>query len=235
MDINKKEDLLEAIKIDPSILQYAPIYLRDDLEIVTEAVKRDANCLQFASEGMQQNKDLLLEAIKQDKFDLENVSSSLLNDKEFVLELVKTEGEYIIYASDELKNDEEIAKEAVLNNEKAFKFIGEEAKKNEKVCQCALKNDLSCENILCMDKAIRFAVILDAVRKDECFMIHFERFCDCLNDDKEFDEIKKFRIALKEALIEGSLETFKEKHKEFFNEELDLNMVLCKKDFKKIN
>ena len=80
-----------------------------------EAVKNNGFVLEWASEELQNDKEIVLEAVKNNGFALEYASKELKKDKEIVLQAVKIQNA-IIYVSKELKNDKDFIIDCIIIN-----------------------------------------------------------------------------------------------------------------------
>lgn len=114
-DLQTRENLLLTLKNGGGYIDFIPIDLRSDKEILMFAIKYYAK-------------------------NLSQASAELKNDKEIVLAAVKSSGEVLEYVSDELRNDAEIVLAAVSQNGAALKFASEEMKNNREITITAVSN-----------------------------------------------------------------------------------------------
>ena len=77
-----KEVILEVVRKDGWVLQYASEELRGDKEVVLEAVKENGIALRYASEELRGDKDIAIEAVKSNRLALEHVNEVLQTDKD---------------------------------------------------------------------------------------------------------------------------------------------------------
>jgi hypothetical protein len=167
--LNKQSFLLEALKQNGSILQYAPENfkanktiileavknngialefasenLKKDREIVLTAVANNGGSLKFASENFKKDREIVLNAIKNDNYFsrvLESVSEELKSDKEIILEALKKDGKALSHASDNLKNDREVVLEAIKKDNKSIQFASDELNGDPEIILAALAQD----------------------------------------------------------------------------------------------
>ena len=133
--------VLEAVKQNGFALQYADGELKKDREIVLEAVKENGLALQYADEELKNDREFVLEAVKQNGLALKYVKEELRKDWEIVLEAVKQNGLALKYAKEELRNDREIVLEAVKENGLALQYADEELKKDREIVLEAAKEN----------------------------------------------------------------------------------------------
>ena len=118
---------MEAIKIDPTSLEYASVDIKDDRDSILEFVKIHGSVLRYASDRLKDDKEIAMLAIKDNHNMIRCVSDRLKNDSEVVLSAFdeqleftqNSHSQYIlgefswhIYhilkeTSDELKNNQE--------------------------------------------------------------------------------------------------------------------------------
>ena len=82
--------------------------LRNSKPYMLEVVKNNGLLLEYASEDLRNDKEVVLKAVSQNGKSLEYASADLRNDKEVVLKAVSQNGESLRYASADLRNDKEV-------------------------------------------------------------------------------------------------------------------------------
>jgi|GEM_PF-2636782 hypothetical protein len=129
--IDEKEQLLEAIGNDASVLKDASDGLRNDKDFVLKAIRRNEYALQYASDSLKNDKEFILKVLKIDGYSLEFASDRLKGDKDVVLKAVKKEGYALQYASERLRDDKDVVLTAIKNNRSALEFASERLKNDE--------------------------------------------------------------------------------------------------------
>nr|WP_317279415.1 DUF4116 domain-containing protein [uncultured Fusobacterium sp.] len=81
---DNKEIMIELIKIDSSILEYASDRLKDNEKIVKLAIENNPFAILYASDRLQRNKKLLLKAVKINGEVLSELPTEILNNVEIV-------------------------------------------------------------------------------------------------------------------------------------------------------
>ncbi|WP_416374279.1 DUF4116 domain-containing protein [Mycoplasmopsis cynos] len=143
--------MLEAVKRDYRVLQYASKELWSDKDVVLEVMKQYGDIFLnlftlFISDEMKKefgkNRDIMLEAVKRNGYALQFASEELKKDKDVVLEAVNQVGDiflnlFTLFISDEMKKEfgknRDIMLEAVKRNGYALQFASEELKKDKDV------------------------------------------------------------------------------------------------------
>lgn len=129
--IDEKEQLLEAIGNDASVLKDASDGLRNDKDFVLKAIRRNEYALQYASDSLKNDKEFILKVLKIDGYSLEFASDRLKGDKDVVLKAVKKEGYALQYASERLRDDKDVVLTAIKNNRSALEFVSERLKNDK--------------------------------------------------------------------------------------------------------
>jgi len=123
----EKEFVLDAVKQNGNMLQYASDDLRDDNDVVETALKENTSVLKYALKSSTKH------IVSKNGYALQYASDEYKNDKEVVLAAVKQYGYALKYASDELKNDKEVVLAAVKQNGYALQFASNELKNDKDV------------------------------------------------------------------------------------------------------
>ena len=129
--IDEKEQLLEAIGNDASVLKDASDDLRNDKNFVLKAIRRNEYALDYASDSLKNDKEFILKVLKIDGYSLEFASDRLKGDKDVVLKAVKKEGYALQYASERLRDDKDVVLTAIKNNRSALEFVSERLKNDK--------------------------------------------------------------------------------------------------------
>ena len=149
-----RELMIEAVKIDGSLLQYADDSLKKDKEVVLAAVSSLSSnhedsfeiYLEYADDSLKKDREVVLMAVKHNCSSLEYASKNLQADREIVLAAVKFEaksgpvyqrGFMLEYASDDLKADREIVLQAMKNADSAYKYASEELQNDPELKEIA--------------------------------------------------------------------------------------------------
>ncbi|KAF0974199.1 hypothetical protein FDP41_006809 [Naegleria fowleri] len=68
--LEDREFLLEAVKIHPIALEYAPFDVNDDPEFILECIEQNSFALSYATPEIQENTEIVAKAVKQNGFAL---------------------------------------------------------------------------------------------------------------------------------------------------------------------
>lgn len=129
--IDEKEQLLEAIGNDASVLKDASDDLRNDKDFVLKAIRRNEYALDYASDSLKNDKEFILKVLKIDGYSLEFASDRLKDDKDVVSKAVKKEGRSLSYASERLRDDKDVVLTAIKRDESALEFASERLKNDK--------------------------------------------------------------------------------------------------------
>lgn len=132
---NDRNFILEAVKKDGTLLQYASAEFRNDYEIAKAACTQNKDALEYTS-----NQKLVKEIVSEKGFDLSCASNDLRNNAEIVKAAVEQDGYALKYASDALKNNAEIVKAAVSNYGRALQDASVALKDNLEIVKAAVSN-----------------------------------------------------------------------------------------------
>ena len=149
-----RELMIEAVKIDGSLLQYADDSLKKDKEVVLAAVSSLSSnhedqfeiYLEYADDSLKKDREVVLMAVKHNCSSLKYASKNLQADREIVLAAVKFEaksgpvyqrGYMLEYASDDLKADREIVLQAMKNADSAYRHASEELQNDPELKEIA--------------------------------------------------------------------------------------------------
>ena len=91
--------------------------------LLMDLVKINEYVLQYASDELKDDKEIVLASIKNEPFTLFNASERLQNDKELNIEVVKMQGILIFDLSDKLRKDEDIINTAVNLSKEIFEKL----------------------------------------------------------------------------------------------------------------
>lgn len=129
--VDEKEQLLEAIGNDASVLKDASDDLRNDKDFVLKAIRRNEYALDYASDSLKNDKEFILKVLKIDGYSLEFASDRLKDDKDVVSKAVKKEGRSLSYASERLRDDKDVVLTAIKRDESALEFASERLKNDK--------------------------------------------------------------------------------------------------------
>ncbi|MFN5633549.1 MAG: DUF4116 domain-containing protein [Flavobacteriia bacterium] len=122
--LTDKKIVLQAIKYNPSNLQYVKSSLANDLEVVMEAVQQDGLMIQYAGYEMKNDYSVAITAINQNGRALEYLGESLRNDLELVLVAVTQNGNLLRYVCHALRDNKQVALTSVRQNGYSIEYIG---------------------------------------------------------------------------------------------------------------
>ncbi|MBA3722857.1 MAG: DUF4116 domain-containing protein [Parachlamydiaceae bacterium] len=114
---------LDAIDNDPYSFEYFPDTLKQDKKLVMQIIKKNYQVLQYASITVRNDPEFMLEAFKVNIQTLLYASPELKNNKEYFLKIVKQDGVALKYAGNALKKDVDVAFAAIQQNLKASKYV----------------------------------------------------------------------------------------------------------------
>lgn len=120
--IDEKEQLLEAIGNDASVLKDASDDLRNDKNFVLKAIRRNEYALDYASDSLKNDKEFILKVLKIDGYSLEFASDRLKDDKDVVLTAIKRDESALEFASERLKNDKDFISEVEKIKAESYSF-----------------------------------------------------------------------------------------------------------------
>ena len=120
---NGEDELLDHLRHNGLILQYASAELRNDREIVGAAVIQNGRALEHASAELRNDREIVSEAVRQNGLALQYASAALRNDREIVSEAVRQNGLALAYSRVVGHAYKEIALEAVKQNGLAAEYL----------------------------------------------------------------------------------------------------------------
>jgi hypothetical protein len=139
--LQSKEFILEAVKKDGSLLEYASENLREDRDVVLAAVTNNGNSLRYASENLREDRDVVLAAITDYGNSLEYASENLREDRDVVLAAVTNNGNSLKYASENLRADKEIVLAAVSKDSKMIFQANDTLKQDKEILAVAIQHN----------------------------------------------------------------------------------------------
>ena len=152
--LDDKEFIIEAIKHDLWIIEFASPRLRDDEEVILTAVSKYGHYFRFASDRLRndisfvsslldkgvadaygyatdeikENRDLALKVVNISGGFLDYVPYPLNADREIVLAAVENTGSALQYASDSLRHDKEIILKAIKQDSYEYNHVPDSLK-----------------------------------------------------------------------------------------------------------
>jgi hypothetical protein len=102
-----------AVSTYPGALEFMPIELQSDIDVVMTAVSQNGNSLRCVPMPHRGNREVVLTAVSQDGRALAYVSEDLQSDYEIVMAAVSQNGSALIEAPDFLRADREVVLAAV--------------------------------------------------------------------------------------------------------------------------
>ncbi|MBX9597697.1 MAG: DUF4116 domain-containing protein [Burkholderiales bacterium] len=102
---NNKTIVLDAVKKDGSLLQYASKTLQNDKQIILTAVKQNGLAIQYASEELRDDKEVVFAAVNNNGLALKFASDTLRSNHEIVTTAISTVPNSFIYVSKTLQDD----------------------------------------------------------------------------------------------------------------------------------
>lgn len=102
-----KKIMIEAIKINPILMQDIDVTFRKDKDFILEIVKINPYLMYYIDDSLKIDKDFMLEMVKIDAFSAEYVvDESLLKNKEFIFDAFKINSNVIYWSHDFCKDEE---------------------------------------------------------------------------------------------------------------------------------
>lgn len=111
---DNKKLMIELIKIDSSILEYASVNLKNDPEVIITSIKKEGMCLKYASDRLKDNEKIVKLAIENNPFAILYASDRLQRNKRLLLKAVKINGEVLSEIPTEILNNVEIVDDKIL-------------------------------------------------------------------------------------------------------------------------
>ncbi|CAE7493075.1 unnamed protein product [Symbiodinium natans] len=121
----------KAMRVERGLaLQYAPLELRSDWEVVMCAVSKSGTALMWASNELQADKEVVLKAVQENGGALEYAAQELRADRDVVLAAVCQRGAALRYAAEELRADRDIVLAAARQSKRSLMYAADALKKN---------------------------------------------------------------------------------------------------------
>lgn len=111
---DNKKLMIELIKIDSSILEYASVSLKNDPEVIITSIKKEGMYLKYASDRLKDNEKIVKLAIENNPFAIIYASDRLQRNKRLLLKAVKINGEVLSEFSAEILNNVKIVDDKIL-------------------------------------------------------------------------------------------------------------------------
>ncbi|MBA3721977.1 MAG: DUF4116 domain-containing protein [Parachlamydiaceae bacterium] len=138
---NKKNVVLEAVRVNPRALQFAEAYINDP-EVIEEAVKTDPVGFRYASTELRNNKSYVFSLLEKGYNRIfKYLPPALKNDFDFMKQAVSIRGFSLFYASTALKNHKELVLIAIKNCPETIENISSELQEDPEVVAAALDQD----------------------------------------------------------------------------------------------
>ena len=129
---NDKSFMLDAIRQNKDAIKYLRYSgFTLDKPFILETVRIDGRVLEFAPSNFTDDKEIVLEAIKSNSYAFKYASLRLRNDKEVVFEAIKKNPTMFKFAGNSIKTNKDILIKAIKLNPLAYKYIPEDFKKNK--------------------------------------------------------------------------------------------------------
>ena len=157
---------LVAVKQWGSALEYASKELRNDPKIVLAAVKQSGEALEYATKSLKSDPKVVLAAVKQNGWALEYVSKDLRDDPKIVFAAVLQYGRALEFGSKSLKSDPKIVLAAVKQEGDALRYATKDLKSDPKIVLAAVKQDASALQYATKDLKSDPKIVLTAVKKN---------------------------------------------------------------------
>jgi len=146
---NKKDIMLNAIKISPVIISYIPMTLRDDKEFILDLMKLDVRYFECASHNLKGDKPFIIGLITTPLFYIQpndnwnlidHIAPNLKIDRDVCFELVRINVDFISHLCDIVRNDDFIILFVVERNGGLLEYASERLKKNQTIVSKAVSN-----------------------------------------------------------------------------------------------
>ena len=123
-------DWLSRLKKNPFDLCIAPLYIRNDVDMVRQAAERDISAVAYAAQELRADAGFALSMAKNNGHALRYFSSELRRNRAIVLAAVENAGSALRYADEALQADEDIVLAAVRTDAKALMHASQELVKD---------------------------------------------------------------------------------------------------------
>ncbi|KAG2392405.1 hypothetical protein C9374_012657 [Naegleria lovaniensis] len=146
--------MLQAIKICPEVLYFAPDEIKSDREIVLEAVKKDGHALSYALDTFCEDREIVCTAIQQNPESFRYASEEFRGDinivKQALFHPLSQNSEFVAYdvleycqepATKIIENDYNLIMELVKKDGRILKFASTELQSNRKIVREAVLNN----------------------------------------------------------------------------------------------
>ncbi len=164
--LTDKEIVLQAIKYNPSNLQYVKSSLANDLEVVMEAVKQDGLMIQYVGYELKNDYSVAITAINQNGRALEYLGESLRNDLELVLVAVTQNGNLLRYVCHALRDNKQVALTSVRQNGYSIEYIGPSLIDDTDIVLEAVKQDGRLLRFAGEEKKQNKHIVLAAIKQN---------------------------------------------------------------------
>jgi hypothetical protein len=145
-------------------LQYLPIEMKKNIEIVEYCVKKDPISLRFAFPDLQCNKNLVLLAIEKNPSYYEHLHQNMKEDREILKAAVQKNGKMLKFANFKFLNDKEIVLMAVTQNGEIFPSVSYALRSDIDVALQAIQKDVHLINFASPSVRYDRRVLLETVK-----------------------------------------------------------------------
>eukprot|EP01080_Neovahlkampfia_damariscottae_P009253 gene9253-1340_t len=135
-----KKLIIQAVNINPLILEYVSDRLKNDNDIYMTAFKKNSMSIKFLPEEYKSNEEIIIEGIKQHVKSLYFVSLKLKNDPNFMLRAFDINQSSIEYISDILKDSKDFFSKVLQKNGKMLKYSSKNLKNQKDLVLLAFEN-----------------------------------------------------------------------------------------------
>lgn len=154
-----KEQAIEAVQKNGSVLKGIPESHKQDKDILLAALTQNGKALRYVPKPFLRDYDIVHTAVTQNGLALQYASLSLQNNRHIVAAAVNQNGMALQYAYETLQNDEEIIMMAVRQNKEVLIHLNDYWAKKIEVRQRTIHSLKECAkvqrcNVLCLASKI---------------------------------------------------------------------------------
>lgn len=168
---NNKTIVLDAVKKDGSLLQYASKTLQNDRQIILTAVKQNGLALKFASDTLRSNHEIVTTAISTVPNSFIYASKTLQDDTSFLLSLIKSSASLISAIDNKFIKDIGFLCQAVQINEQSIFYLDSQYHENKHLMFLLLSYNYRVFKFLSTQYQNDINFLAEAYRQEPNFII----------------------------------------------------------------
>ena len=173
-----KGTTLIAVSVNPMLLSYADIRLKDDEDVVLSAVRIDGSAMRFASERLRGDISVVAAAVKNFPPSYAYALSPARDDEKIIETVAAFGGDIVAELPQSAKDKKSLALAAIKRNVNSLIYFSERVRGDKDVALAAVKIDRTSVKYLA-DEAFREREVFDEVLKAYDFTVK----ANVLNND----------------------------------------------------